>query len=127
MKLLAIEKTVHKKRTPTAAAVKSEPLADDPVIINDEEDVKPIVVRDAAEVKTDLKQPCVEMKPLHFKPVMKKQPTARREKSFRCPSTTRQDVLEKTVEKPNYNELTVAQGLVGLHDKQPKTGYKHNL
>ena len=52
MKLPAIEKAVHKKRTPTAAAVKCESLDDDTIIIDDEEEVKPIVVCDAAEVKT---------------------------------------------------------------------------
>ena len=82
-KLPAIEKAVHKKRTPTAAAVKSEPLDDDTVIIDDEEEVKPIVVHDAAEVKTDSNQPCVEMKPLEFRPVQRKQPTARRGVAFR--------------------------------------------
>ena len=127
MKLLAIEKAVHKKRTPSAAAVKSEPLSDDLVIIDDDEDVKPIVVHDAAEVKTDSTQPCVEMKPLQFKPVWKKPPTARKGRSFRCPSTTRQDVMVKTVDIPNYNEITAAQGLVGLSDEQPKTGYLCNL
>ena len=86
MKLPAIEKAVRKKRTSTAAAVKSEPLSDDPVIIDDDENVKPLIVCDAAEVKTDSQQPCVEMKPLHFKAVPKKQTIARRGISFKCHS-----------------------------------------
>ena len=83
VKLPAIEKAVHEKRTPTAEAVESDPLDDGMVIIDDEEEVKPIVVHDAAEVKTDSNQLCVEMKPLEFRPVRRKQPTARRAVAFR--------------------------------------------
>ena len=83
VRLPAIEKAFCKKRTPTAAAVKCDSLDDDMVMIDDEEEVKPIVVHDAAEVKTDSNQPCVEMKPLEFRPVWRKQPTARRGVAFR--------------------------------------------
>ena len=99
MKLPAIEKAVHKKRTSTAAAVKLEPLSDDPLIIDDDENVKLLIVHDAVEVKTDSQQPCVEMKPLQFKAVPKKQPTVRRGISFKCHSLTRQDVMLRTVDQ----------------------------
>ena len=67
VKLPAIEKAVSKKRTSTAAIVKSDPLNDSPVIIDDEPDVKPLTVGCASKIISEFKQPCVEMKPLQFR------------------------------------------------------------
>ena len=83
VKLPAIEKAVKKNKKSTAAVIKSEPLDESPIIIDDddEQDVKPLIVSAASKIKSDSKQPCVEMKPLQLRPVPKqiKPQTARRE------------------------------------------------
>ena len=126
VKLPAIEKAVKKNKKSTSAVIKSEPLDESPIIIDDydEQDVKPLVVSAASKIKSDSKQPCVEMKPL---PKQIKPQTVRRGRSFKRHEISRQDVTGKTVDKADYNELKAAEGLVGLGGEQPKTGYIHNL
>ena len=131
VKLPAIEKAVKKNKKSTAAVIKSEPLDESPIIIDDddEQDVKPLIVSAASKIKSDSKQPCVEMKPLQLRPVPKqiKPQTVRRGRSFKCHEISRQDVTGKIVDKADYNELKAAEGLVALGGEQPKTGYIHNL
>ena len=130
VKLPAIEKAVNKNKKSTAAVIKSEPLDESPVIIDDDEqDVKPLIVSAASKIKSDSKQPCVEMKPLQLRPVTKqiKPQTARRGRSFKRHEISRQDVTGKIADKADYNELKAAEGLVGLGGEQPKTGHIHNL
>ena len=99
VKLPAIEKAVKKNKNSTAAVIKSEPLDESPIIIDDydEQDVKPLIVSAASKIKSDSKQPCVEMKPLQLRPVPKqiKPQTARRGRSFKCHEISRQDVTVK--------------------------------
>ena len=129
VKLPAIEKAVCKNRPSTAAVVKSDPLDDSSVIIDDEPDVKPLIVGGASKIISDSKQPCLEMKPLQLRPVPKqvKQQTERRGRSFKYHELSRQDVKGTTMQKPDYNELKAAEDLVGLGDEQTKTGYICNL
>ena len=118
VKLPAIEKAVKKNKSSTAAVIKSEPLDESPIIIDDydEQDVKPLIVSAASKIKSDSKQPCVEMKPLQLRPVPKqiKPQTVRRGRSFKRHEISRQDVTGKIVDKADYNELNTAEGLVGL-------------
>ena len=131
VKLPAIEKAVKKNKKSTAAVIKSEPLDESPIIIDDygDQDVKPLIVSAASKIKSDSKQPCVEMKPLQLRPVPKqiKPQTVRRGRSFKHHEISRQNVTGKIVDKADYNELKAAEGLVGLGGEQPKTGYIHNL
>ena len=131
VKLPAIEKAVKKNKKSTSAVIKSEPLDESPIIIDDydEQDVKPLIVSAASKIKSDSKQPCVRMKPLQLRPVQKqiKPQTARRGRSFKRHEISRQDVMGNIVDKADYNELKAAEGLVGLGGEQPKTGYIHNL
>ena len=131
VKLPAIEKAVKKNKKSTSAVIKSEPLDESPIIIddNDEQDVKPLIVSAASKIKSDSKQPCVQMKPLQLRPVPKqiKPQTARRGRSFKRHEISRQDVMGNIVDKADYNELKAAEGLVGLWGEQPKTGYIRNL
>ena len=131
VKLPAIEKAVKKNKKSTSAVIKSEPLDESPIIIDDydEQDVKPLIVSAASKIKSDSKQPCVQMKPLQLRPVPKqiKPQTARRGRSFKRHEISRQDVMGNIVDKADYNELKAAEGLVGLGGEQPKTGYIRNL
>ena len=131
VKLPAIEKAVKNNKKSTSAVIKSEPLDESPIIIDDydEQDVKPLIVSAASKIKSDSKQPCVEMKPLQLRPVPKqiKPQTVRRRRSFKRHEISRQDVTGKIVDKADYNELKAAEGLVGLGGEEPKTGYIHNL
>ena len=117
VKLPAIEKAVKKNKNSTAAVIKSKPLDESPIIIDDydEQDVKPLIVSAASKIKSDSKQPCVEMKPLQLRPVPKqiKPQTVRRGRSFKHHEISRQDVTGKIVDKADYNELKAAEGLVG--------------
>ena len=131
VKLPAIEKAVKKNKKSTSAVIKSEPLDESPIIIDDydEQDVKPLIVSAASKIKSDPKQPCVQMKPLQLRPVPKqiKPQTVRRGRSFKRHEISRQDVMGNIVDKADYNELKAAEGLVGLGGEQPKTGYIRNL
>ena len=131
VKLPAIEKAVKKNKKSTSAVIKSEPLDESPIIIDDydEQDVKPLIVSAASKIKSDSKQPCVQMKPLQLGPVPKqiKPQTARRGRSFKRHEISRQDVMGNIVDKADYNELKAAEGLGGLGGEQPKTGYIRNL
>ena len=131
VKLPAIEKAVKKNKKSTSAVIKSEPLDESPIIIDDydEQDVKPLIVSAASKIKSDSKQPCVQMKPLQLRPVPKqiKPQTVRRGRSFKRHEISRQDVMGNIVDKADYNELKAAEGLVGLGGEQPKTGYIRNL
>ena len=131
VKLPAIEKAVKKNKKSTSAVIKSEPLDESPIIIDDydEQDVKPLIVSAASKIKSDSKQPCVQMKPLQLRPVPKqiKPQTVRRGRSFKRHEISRQDVMGNIVNKADYNELKAAEGLVGLGGEQPKTGYIRNL
>ena len=126
VKLPAIEKAVKKNKKSTSAVIKSEPLDESPIIIDDydEQDVKPLIVSAASKIKSDSKQPCVQMKPLQLRPVPKqiKPQTVRRGRSFKRHEISRQDVMGNIVDKADYNELKAAEGLVGLGGEQPKTG-----
>ena len=51
VKLPAIEKAVKKNKKSTAAVIKSEPLDESPIIIDDDEqDVKPLIVSAASKI-----------------------------------------------------------------------------
>ena len=131
VKLPAIEKAVKKNKKSTSAVIKSEPLVESTIIIDDydEQDVKLLIVSAASKIKSDSKQPCVQMKPLQLRPVPKqiKPQTARRRRSFKRHEISRQDVMGNIVDKADYNELKAAEVLVGLGGEQPKTGYIRNL
>ena len=135
VKLPAVTKALEKKKPKSSTA--ASPLHDDPVNINDDENVeegKPVIVKNTAKL-TSSKELSINLEVMTLKPAVKTEPkrqTARRGKKFQYGSVTRQ-VTPAAVGggggevRSVYNEVAAAHGLVGLSDEQPKSGYIRNL